>query len=263
MILLLGGTSETAGLARGLADAGYDVLVSTATEISLDVGSHPRIQRRTGPLDEAGLTRLLREKEVRGIVDATHPYAALVREMTRCLARRLGLPYLTLIRPGDIRDSQGIFFAASHGEAAKFAFSQGRPVFLTTGAKHLLPYVWEAKKMAIPLYVRVLPEKASLEACRQAGVDEKSVIAARGPFSVEENRAVIRRFEIGVLVTKDSGKAGGTAEKLAAARQEGCRVVVVQRPVLHSDGAYDDPDALMQAVRNLVPRIGERQRPLS
>ena len=33
-----------------------------------------------------------------------------------------------------------------------------------------------------------------------------------------------------MLVTKDSGPAGGTAEKLEAARAEGGQVIVVERP---------------------------------
>lgn len=43
MILLLGGTADTAILATMLAEAGYDVLVSTATGIPLATGDHPRI----------------------------------------------------------------------------------------------------------------------------------------------------------------------------------------------------------------------------
>ena len=38
-VLLLGGTSETAPLATALARAGHNVLVSTATDIALDVGT--------------------------------------------------------------------------------------------------------------------------------------------------------------------------------------------------------------------------------
>ena len=58
MILLIGGTSETASLASGMAAAGYAVLVSTATEVPLAIEEHPRIHRRTGRLDEAGLVTL-------------------------------------------------------------------------------------------------------------------------------------------------------------------------------------------------------------
>ncbi|MHC4781262.1 MAG: precorrin-6A/cobalt-precorrin-6A reductase [Planctomycetota bacterium] len=32
------------------------------------------------------------------------------------------------------------------------------------------------------------------------------------------------------MVTKDGGRAGGVAAKLAAARSEGCRLVVLRRP---------------------------------
>ena len=52
MILLIGGTSETAPLASGLAGVGYEVLVSTATDSRLNVGDHPRISRRAGRLDK-------------------------------------------------------------------------------------------------------------------------------------------------------------------------------------------------------------------
>lgn len=253
VILLLAGTSETAILALGLAESGYDVLVSTATDIPLAVGEHARIQRRAGALDEGGMARLIREKAIRAIVDATHPYAVEVRGLARRLASQLDLPYLTFIRPGEIRDPEGVAVADSHEEAAKIANAFGCAVLLTTGSRHLLPYAREAKKKNVPLYVRVLPEKSSLEACRSAGVDESAIIAVRGPFSVEENQALIRRFGIGVLVMKDSGKAGGTAEKLAAARQEDCRIVMVRRPEQPGGAVYHDTAALIQAVLARIP----------
>jgi precorrin-6A/cobalt-precorrin-6A reductase len=53
-----------------------------------------------------------------------------------------------------------------------------------------------------------------------------------------ENRATIRKYGIGVVLTKDSGTAGGVPEKLEAARLEGCRVVVVRRP--EQTGEYFD-----------------------
>jgi precorrin-6A/cobalt-precorrin-6A reductase len=56
------------------------------------------------------------------------------------------------------------------------------------------------------------------------------VITGRGPFTLEENLDVISKHQIGVLVTKDSGKAGGVAQKLEAARISNCEVVVVARP---------------------------------
>src|SRR3989339_1993993 len=99
MILLIGGTSETASLAEGLAAAGYEVLVSTATDAPLAVGDHPRISRREGRLDEAGMVALAREKDIRVIVDAAHPYAAAAHAVAQRAAQRLGIPCLVFRRP--------------------------------------------------------------------------------------------------------------------------------------------------------------------
>ena len=43
MILLLGGTSETAPIAEGLANAGHFVLVSNCTDTPLNTGAHAAI----------------------------------------------------------------------------------------------------------------------------------------------------------------------------------------------------------------------------
>jgi precorrin-6A/cobalt-precorrin-6A reductase len=256
MILLIGGTSETAPLATGIAGAGYAVLVSTATEAPLAIGEDPRISRRTGRLDENGLVMLGKEKGIRAIVDAAHPYAVEVHAAGQQAARRLGIPCLTFRRPegvfGETADD-GIRFAGGHTEAARLAFAVGRPVLLTTGSRNLAPYVAEARRTGIPLAVRVLDAGESLDACRAAGIGTERIIAGRGPFSVDENLAVIDHFGIGVLVTKESGAAGGLDAKLAAARRASCRVVVIRRPSL-SGGlpSFDDPVALIAALKDLV-----------
>ncbi len=99
MILLIGGTSETAPLASGLAAAGHEVLVSTATGVPLAIGDHPGISRREGRLDEEGMVALGREKGIRAIVDAAHPYAVAVHAAAQKAAQRLGIPCLVFRRP--------------------------------------------------------------------------------------------------------------------------------------------------------------------
>jgi precorrin-6A/cobalt-precorrin-6A reductase len=253
MILLLGGTSETALFAEGLTAAGYGVLVSTATEIPLAIGTRPGIQRRAGSLDEDGLRAIIESREIRAIVDATHPYAVQVREMAKQVAEQMEIPYLTFIRPTAIQEGESISFAANHEEAAGVACSLGVPILLTIGSRNLGPYVEQSKKAGLKLVVRVLAERGSLEACRFAGVAEEFIVTGRGPFSVEENRTVIRKFKIGVLVTKDSGIAGGLPDKIEAARLEKCQVVVVQRPDQESSGMFGNFVDLLEAVRAKVP----------
>ncbi|MGA2034954.1 MAG: precorrin-6A reductase [Thermoguttaceae bacterium] len=252
LILLLGGTGSTARIALGLARMGHRVLVSRATAVELDVGVHAAIESRSGPLDERSLSELIQQRGIGVIVDATHPYATVIRATAARVAGRLGIPYLSFLRPGVVGAHEAdVELAPDHAAAAAAAFAHGRPVLLTTGANHLAPYARESQRTGVPLVVRVLRRAESLAACRTAGIPSGRTIAARGPFSVAENRRQIRQFHIGVVVTKDSGAAGGTPEKLQAAREEGCRLIVVQRPAVSEEAVFSDVADLLRAVEGI------------
>ena len=256
MILLLGGTSETADVATRLAEIGYKVLVSTATDAELAIGNHPNITRRTGRLNCEEMTVLVHEQSISAIVDVTHPYAAAARMTASLAAENANVPYLTFIRPSTTSTEDNVVLAKDHDEAAVLAFSFGKPVLLTTGSRNLEPYIRESRRTNIPLIARALDHTESRNACRAAGLRDEQVIFGRGPFSVDENRATIRKHNIGVLVTKNSGKAGGVEEKLDAAGLEDCRVVVIQRPEQIGLGVYNSIDGLVDEVGRTVGIIG-------
>ena len=254
MILLFGGTSETAPLATLLSEAGRFVLVSTATDIELDIGCHRRIRRRCGRLDREGMLQLIRMEAVTAIVDAAHPYAKELHANAREAAARAHVPYLRFRRPETTAyNGREAIWAADHDEAARLACAT--PVLLTTGSRNLEPYVRAASEKGGELYARVLPEAASLDACRNAGIARDHVIAARGPFTVEETRRLLRDLGIRVLVSKDSGAAGGLAEKLEAARQEGCRVVLLRRPLEPGTAVFESFEEIARALS-----VMEKQR---
>ena len=89
MILLLGGTAETAGLALMIAEKGFKVLVSTATDIRLDIPGHPKITARKSRLDEDGMAALVQASGINALVDCTHPYAVQAHET----AARIAAPF--------------------------------------------------------------------------------------------------------------------------------------------------------------------------
>jgi precorrin-6A/cobalt-precorrin-6A reductase len=148
---------------------------------------------------------------------------------------------------------EGIAFAAGHDEAARLACADGRPVLLTTGSRNLLPYAEESRRTGVDLVVRVLPHPDSRAACRAAGIPDDMIIAARGPFPVAENLDTIRAFGIGVVVTKDSGEAGGVPAKILAAARENCRVIVVARPPQGGGLVFQDPSQLIKYLEMNIP----------
>lgn len=252
-ILLIGGTSETAPLALQLAAKGYDVLVSTATDAALEVGDHPAIWRRCGRLNQEQFAALIEEQQIAAVIDASHPYADELHRVARRVAQATNRPYLRYQRRGLLDGEDGWIAASDHQQAAIIACAVGKPILLTTGSRHLAPYVAEAAHAQVPLFARVLDHAESIAACDSAGLPPSGRIFGRGPFSLEHNRALIRRHQIGVLVTKDSGQAGGVLEKLQAARQENCLLVVVERPPQADDNVFEQMDYLVAALHQRCP----------
>jgi precorrin-6A/cobalt-precorrin-6A reductase len=252
MILLLGGTSESVFLGSRLAEQGYPILVSTATDIPLDIKEHPLITRRQGELREEDFMDLVRSQGIRAIVDATHPYAQKISVLAQKAAEAAAIPYFLWERPTVVPRDENFLFAKDHEEGAWLAFSFSEPVLLTTGSRNLEPYVRRSRQIQIPLWVRVLPQTNSLEACRLAGIQKDRILTGRGPFSFEENRGVIKKYSIGVLVTKDSGFSGGVLEKLEAARQEHCQVVVIERPQGQPEEGFRRIEDLLETLSQIL-----------
>jgi precorrin-6A/cobalt-precorrin-6A reductase len=256
VILLLGGTTETAIVAQALAEAGCRVLVSTATDIPLAVGTHASIRLRQGRMDEDAMAALIVREQITALVDVTHPYATEVRATAARVANRTGIKYFTFVRPTACGSDGGdVITAPDHATAARLACEFRKPVLLTIGSRHVAEYVQPALAAGVPLIARVLPHEESLAACREAGLSDDHVITGRGPFTLEENRDLIRRFSIGVLVTKDSGDAGGFQAKLEAARLEACRFIVVGRTPVAAPNAFDQIEPLIQAVEQFEQKF--------
>ena len=251
MILLLGGTADTNEVALALVQNGFSVLVSTATTHPLSLALHPQIQKRSGELNRDSLADIIVQRRITAVVDATHPYAEKIGLMARDVTQRLSIPCFRYLRPASLTDSRDVMTIAGHESAAEAAFAIGAPVLLTIGALNVAPYAVKAKETHIPLVARVLDRIESIDACLKAGLPKDRIIAAQGPFSVADNIALIRRFNIGVLVTKDGGKKGGFPEKLEAARQTGCKVVVVQRPVSSNLPLHTDVKSLMRKMKQV------------
>ncbi len=235
-IALFGGTSEGRILAETAADAG----VTTDVFVAGSYGAHllpvsERIRVHAGRLDASEMVRTLSLLSPELVLDATHPYAVEVSENVAAASRKLSLPCCRVRREGILpaellREEAGVLLAEDAAEAAGLLCRESGRIFFTTGTKDIAVYAAGIPDFARRAVVRALPDERALGILKSTGLAGRQIILMQGPFSRELNEAMFRDSGAAVLVTKDSGTAGGLREKLEAAQHLCMKIVVIGPP---------------------------------
>ncbi|MFK0313393.1 cobalt-precorrin-6A reductase [Pseudomonas sp. NPDC090233] len=216
-ILLLGGVTEALAIARQL---GPEHVYSLA-----GIGRVPQdlaCQVRVGGYGGAeGLASYLREAGITLLIDATHPYAAQISRNAAIAAQAVGIPCWALHRPAWVAQAGDDWREVDDWAGLMEALKPFRRPLFTLG-REPLQHLEE-----IPL--EQFWTLRALEA--YPGNDRCEVIGARGPFHLEDERALFSRRNIDVLVSKNSGSAA-TEPKLEIARERGVPVLILKRPTL-------------------------------
>jgi precorrin-6A/cobalt-precorrin-6A reductase len=227
-LLILGGTAE----ARALAAAATARLASRLRITTSLAGRTREVAalagetRRGGFGGAAGLAAYLGAAPIDLVIDATHPFAVQISEAARTACRALRLPLLILARPAWAPQPGDRWIeVADAAAAARILPAIGRRAFLTIGRSALAAF---AGLTDLYFLVRLVdPPEMALPL---RGYD---FILSRGPFTVAEERGIMARHAIDVLVTKASG-GDATAAKLEAARRDAIPVVMLRRPAEES-----------------------------
>ncbi|MDI6716339.1 MAG: precorrin-6A reductase [Actinomycetota bacterium] len=253
MILVLGGTTEANQLVKIFVEKKWPAIVSTAHAFAGKfVPLNPLIKHISGRLDEADLKSIISEKSIRIVVDATHPYATEISRKAKIVCKSAGIEYIRLER--DVSRIEGyrkIYFVDTPDEAIRLAYSLGDTIFIAAGSKNA--DIFKANNLASEkkLYIRVLPEEWSVKRCLKAGFSEDEVITGIGPFSYNDNFLLWKKLGVDVVITKDSGAAGGFQEKLDAANDLGIAVVVIKRSIPEED-AYKRVEDVVDRLAKMI-----------
>ena len=169
-------------------------------------------------MSEPEMEELMRTGAFLAVVDATHPYAVEVTEHIKESAKKTNLPDSRLSRSTaaerEIAEHEWmIHTVADTQECVKLLSSLPGNILLTTGSKELHAYAVR-EEIRKRLFVRVLPGVESIEICHREQIPGKQIIAMQWTFWNRAQRGVrSRQYDIGVLVTKESGQAGGFPER--------------------------------------------------
>lgn len=227
--MIFGGTSEGRELAQCAVTAGRETHVYVATPTGAQYAQNRSVRIHVGRLRAEEMAEEIRRIDPDFVLDATHPYATEVTENIRKACEKTDRRYYRVLR--EAAKEKGDLEAKDAAEAAGLLLKKypDVPVLLTTGSKELPDFAGYTKKNP-KVYVRILPGEDNVARALSAGIGREHIIEGCGPYTEEENLRVLESFGIRVLVTKESGSRGGYAEKLRAAGQAGCAVIVIRRP---------------------------------
>jgi precorrin-6A/cobalt-precorrin-6A reductase len=222
-VLILGGTSEAAALDRLLADQAPEIraVISLAGRTA-----DPRplaLPTRIGGFGGIeGLRRYLVDQRVVAVVDATHPFAAVMPFHAEAACNAEGVPLLAIRREPWTPQPGDDWLRVPDLDAAVTALGQEpRRVFLTIGRLELPRFFMAPQHHYL---IRVIEPPAEPLPLPQA-----RILCQRGPFAPEAEEALMREEGIEILVSKNAG-GPMTLGKLTAARRLRLPVVMVERP---------------------------------
>ncbi len=223
-VLILGGTQEARELARRLTlEMGRRLRVVTSLAGKRDAKPGLAGEVRVGGFGGIpGLAKYLADTGIDLVVDATHPFSAVISDHAAVACTGAGVPRLQLRRPAWRMPGKADWIEVdSLAEAAEILAKFARRVLLTTGARGLEAF---AKLPGIWFLVRLIDApKGPLPLARY------EVITGMPPYSLEEERALIKRHDIDTLVAKRSG-GQATAAKITAAAEAKVKIVLIRRP---------------------------------
>ncbi len=238
-ILLLGGIGEALNLARRLGP-GHVYSLAGLGKVPEDLACQVRVGGFGGA---EGLAEFIHREGITLLVDATHPYAAQISHNATRAAQQAGVPCWALRRPG---------WAASPGDDWREVFDW--PSLIAALAPFRRPLFTLGREPLEHLLEIPAHQHWTIRCLQGQPAGERAeVIGARGPFSLEDERALFARLNCDVLVSKNSGSAA-TEHKLQVARERGVPVLVLQRPALPAvDREFAEPEALWQALQVTIP----------
>ncbi len=266
-VIIFAGTTEGRTISEYLASCKVPVTACVATEYGETLlTENEYLKVHAGRMDQEEIAAFIREKGAELVIDATHPYAAVVSENVAAACEREQVDYVRLIRGSSAESVDQAVLVGSVDEAVEYLKKTEGNILATTGSKELFKYT-QIPGFEKRVFARVLSTGEVAAACEKLGFVGKNLICMQGPFSEALNIAMLHQFDCKYLVTKETGKAGGFEEKLHAAKAAGATLVLVGRPPEQKGYSYDEVLEMMRirfhlaaaSVLDVQPTQGKRK----
>jgi precorrin-6A/cobalt-precorrin-6A reductase len=234
-ILILGGTAEARQIATLLIVEGHDVTSSLAGVTSKPL--LPEGNVRVGGFGGAeGLRLYLNQNAIDVLVDATHPYAAIISRNAFEAVGGGAAQLLRFERAAWTKVKGDNWISVATLVEAASVLPSGARVFITTGRKDLAPFL--NRKDISGLIRTVEPPVETLP-------PQWRVILDRPPHNLANELTLFQSENFTHIISKNAG-GSATHAKLDAAKQLGLSVVMVERPFKPNCETFTDVHALIK-----------------
>ncbi len=164
----------------------------------------------------------MRDGGFEAVIDATPPFSTRISARTLTLARRLGMPYLRVLRPVWQPQDVDLWHSAATEQDVARLIPKGARVFLATEADAIDK--WADLAAGRTLFCR--REDRTADPFPYQG----GWIIGQPPFVLAYEMRLLKTYSIEWVVAMNSG--GPTRAKLDAARALGRPVALLDRPVM-------------------------------
>lgn len=251
MILVLGGTSDSLKICDRLYEIGIsDFVLSVVTEFGRDLAESHAKDIINGKMDKEDMVEYIIKNEIRQVIDATHPYAVEVSRNAMEACEIADIKYIRFERKSLLEDIkyQGEYIVDTIEEACDMILQnkEWENVFIATGSKNLGTYVKLLKSKH--LFARVLPTSDVLRSCESMGLNADNIIALKGPFSKDINIALLKHCKVDVVITKESGFAGGFLDKIDACLELGIPIIIIKRKTIDYQRMVHDISEIEESI---------------
>lgn len=242
MIWIIGGTIEAKEIINRIGDID-NFLITSATDSEREFIDCDKLV--VGRMDYYSMRNFIDKNRIKLIVDLSHPYAFEVSKNAEKAAKSNNIKYIRYVRK-KIENKLKTVYLDSYEECLEFLKKTEGVYFFTTGSKNIGDF--EKNRGSNRFIYRVLPTLESIDECRKYNIKMKDIIAVLGPFSLEYNKIMFKEYFADYVIMKDSGKEGGTVEKILACHELNITPVVIGR---EDENGINDLDIIENIIRNI------------
>lgn len=244
-LLILGGTTEATALCLQVHAAGLSATVSFAGRVERPA-RHPVPRRIGGFGGVEGLKAYLAEHAVTHVIDATHPFAAQMSANAVAACAQTHTPLIALTRAPWTAQAGDRWTHVSDIAGAVAALNvEAQRVMLAVGRMHLPEFASNPQHFYLLRLVDA-PDFAP-------EFPDHHVLVSRGPFTADDDTALMEQFQITQVVSKNAGGTGAYA-KIEAARALGLPVLMIDRPRLPDRLEVSAPEEVLAWVHDTTER---------